>query len=81
MFSVNPGSTYTLITGYPANTTKCSMTGKQSSLVCLAAGAVHGLADGARGEHLHGYVAVNEIHLKCTVHKRVSFYSVVASDL
>ena len=42
-----------------------------SSLVCLASGTVCGLADGARSEHKGAKVAVSEVHLNCTVHKRV----------
>ena len=68
--SVNAGSTYTVITGYPES--ECAATGKPSSLVGLAAGTLQGLADAARAEHTNSNVAVSEIHLNCTVHKMAS---------
>lgn len=67
---VNAGTTYTVLTGYPRGDRAAAAT--PSSFVCLASGTLCGLADGARAEHMNSKVAVNEIYLRCIVHKEVS---------
>ena len=69
--SDDTGSTYTVLTGYPGNST-CAP-GAPSSFLCLAGGTLRGLADGSRAEESECCVAVSEVHMRCTVHQQVGF--------
>ena len=70
VLSVSSGSTYTVLTGYPGSASTAP--GTSSSLMCLSAGALHGLAAAARSELNDAKVAVSEVHIKCLVHNQAS---------
>ena len=67
---VNTGSTYTVLTGYVGS--EFAAPGAPSSFLSLSSGTLCGLAEAARAEHVVSRVAVNEVHLKCLVHRKAS---------